>query len=133
MAMAEPFKSPIRKTHSRQATLHTATGGKIPPQNAPRCRFNPESYTGSIAIREVLPRTRSGLHVNRVVVSMPLEIALKTQTHKRLPPAPTPNWAFEAGTTGFVDMPFEGFLGPSWETAVLTRILRRRIEKTMHH
>ena len=30
------------------------------------------------------------------------------------PPAPTPNWAFEAGTRGFKDVPFKGFLGPSW-------------------
>ena len=43
------------------------------------------------------------------------------------PPAPTQNWAFQAGTTGFIDMPFGGFLGPPWETADLTRILRRRL------
>ena len=30
----------------------------------------------------------------------------------RFPPAPTQNWAFQAGTTGFIDMPFRGFLGP---------------------
>ena len=28
------------------------------------------------------------------------------------PPAPTQNWAFQAGTTGFIGMPFRGFLGP---------------------
>ena len=44
---------------------------------------------------------------------------------RHLPPAPTPNWAFKAGTRGFKDMPFKGFLGPSWETADLTRILHR--------
>ena len=42
-----------------------------------------------------------------------------------LPAASTPNWAFKADTTGFSDMPFKGFLGPSSETADLTRILRR--------
>ena len=30
----------------------------------------------------------------------------------RFPPAPTQDWASQAGTTGFIAMPFRGFLGP---------------------
>ena len=44
----------------------------------------------------------------------------------RFPPAPTRNWAYQAGTRGFIVVPFGGFLGPPSEAAVLTRILRRR-------
>ena len=74
--------------------------------------------------------TRTGLHRNRVGVTMPLEIALSPQARvTRFPPAPTQHWAYQAGTRGFIDMPFEGFLGPPWETADLTRILRRRLAK----
>ena len=59
---------------------------------------------------------------------MPLEIALNSQAQDlRFPPAPTRNWAYQAGTTGFIGMPFRGFLGPPSETADLTRILRRRL------
>jgi len=31
-------------------------------------------------------------------------------TQARFPPAPTQNWAYQAGTTGFIGMPFGGFL-----------------------
>ena len=76
----------------------------------------------------VRPRTRTGLHGNRVGLTMPLESALSPQAHEmRFPPAPTQNWAYQAGTTGFIDVPFRGFLGPPSETADLTRILRRRL------
>jgi len=57
---------------------------------------------------------------------MPLEIALKIQARKCFPPASTPNWAFEANTRDFTDMPFKGFLGPSLELADPTRILHRQ-------
>ena len=80
----------------------------------------------------VRPRTRTGLHRNRVGLTMPLDIALSLQARETtgFPPAPTQNWAFQAGTTSFIDMPFRGFLGPPWETADLTRILRRRLART---
>ena len=59
---------------------------------------------------------------------MPLEIALSPQARvARFPPAPTQHWAYQAGTRGFIGVPFGGFLGPPWETADLTRILRRRL------
>ena len=57
--------------------------------------------------------TRAGLHGNRVGITMPLESALSPQAcAARFPPAPTRNWAYQAGTTGFIGMPFRGFLGP---------------------
>ena len=57
--------------------------------------------------------TRTGLHGNRVGITMPLESALSPQAcAARFPPAPTRNWAYQAGTTGFIGMPFRGFLGP---------------------
>ncbi|MCL2843091.1 MAG: hypothetical protein FWE28_06445 [Oscillospiraceae bacterium] len=57
---------------------------------------------------------------------MPLESALKPQESQGIPPSSThPKLAFKAGTTGFTDMPDEGFLGPSWGSAVPTRILHR--------
>ena len=57
--------------------------------------------------------TRTGLHGNRVGLTMPLEIALSPQARMaRFPPAPTQNWAYQAGTRGFIDVPFRGFLGP---------------------
>ena len=72
--------------------------------------------------------TRTGLHGNRVGVTMPLEIALSPQARMAcFPPAPTQNWAYQAGTRGFIDVPFRGFLAPPSETADLTRILRRRL------
>ena len=57
--------------------------------------------------------TRAGLHGNRVGVTMPLEIALSPQARMAcFPPAPTQNWAYQAGTRGFIGVPFRGFLGP---------------------
>ena len=57
--------------------------------------------------------TRAGLHENRVGVTMPLEIALSSQARAAcFPPAPTQNWAYQAGTRGFIGVPFRGFLGP---------------------
>lgn len=71
-------------------------------------RTQAESTTMGVRLR-----TRAGLHGNRVGVTMPLEIALSPQARKaRFPPAPTQNWAYQAGTRGFTDVPFRGFLGP---------------------
>ena len=56
---------------------------------------------------------------------MPLKSALRPQGLNGLPPSTHPKLAFKAGTTGFTDMPDEGFLAPPWEPAALTRILRR--------
>jgi hypothetical protein len=65
---------------------------------------------------------------------MPLEIALNSQVRKaHFPPAPTRNWAYQASTRGFIDVPFGGFLGPPSETAFLTRILRRCLAHTVYH
>ena len=77
----------------------------------------------------VRPRTRTGLHGNRVVITMPLESALSPQAQAKpgFPPAPTRNWAYQAGTRGFIGVPFRGFLAPPSETDDLTRILRRRL------
>ncbi len=66
---------------------------------------------------------------------MPLGNALNPQARgvRAFHPAPTPNWAFAAGTRGFTAMPFKGFLGPSSEAADLTRILRRRLAGSVYH
>ena len=86
------------------------------------------SYMDPLTTMGVRPRTRTGLHGNRVGVSMPLEIALSPQARMaRFPPAPTQNWAYQAGTRGFIGVPFRGFLAPPSETDDLTRILRRRL------
>ena len=92
--------------------LHTAL--RTRRHDAPHCRFTicfvhrPEYHTG------VRLCTRTGLHGNRVGVSMPLEIALSPQAQAKpgFPPAPTRNWAYQAGTRGFIGVPFRGFLGP---------------------
>ena len=100
-------------THARQATsahsVTTPTG-----TDAPHCRFiicfvhSSENTTQGVRLC-----TRTGLHRNRVGVTMPLEIALSPQARvARFPPAPTQHWAYQAGTRGFIDVPFRGFLGP---------------------
>ena len=73
--------------------------------------------------------TTAGLHGNRVGITMPLESALSPQAQAKpgFPPAPTRNWAYQAGTRGFIGVPFRGFLAPPSETDDLTRILRRRL------
>lgn len=87
------------------------------------------SYAGRNTTLGVRPRTRTGLHGNRVVITMPLESALSPQAQAKpgFPPAPTRNWAYQAGTRGFIGVPFRGFLAPPSETDDLTRILRRRL------
>lgn len=86
------------------------------------------SYMDPLTTMGVRPRTRAGLHGNRVGVSMPLEIALSPQARKaRFLPASTQDWASQADTRSFTGVPFGGFLGPPSETADLTRILRRRL------
>ena len=86
------------------------------------------SYAARNTTLGVRPRTRTGLHGNRVVITMPLESALSPQARAaRFPPAPTQNWAYQAGTRGFIGVPFRGFLAPPSETDDLTRILRRRL------
>ena len=83
----------------------------------------------------VRPCTKTGLHDRRVGFPMPLGNALRPQARgvRAFRPAPTPNWAFAAGTRGFTAMPFKGFLGPSSEAADLTRILRRRSAGIVYH
>ena len=87
------------------------------------------SYAGRNTTLGVRPRTRTGLHGNRVVITMPLESALSPQAQAKpgFPPAPTRNWAYQAGTRGFIGVPFRGFLAPPSEADDLTRILRRRL------
>ena len=71
------------------------------------------SYTARNTTMGVRLCTRTGLHGNRVGITMPLESALSPQARAaRFPPAPTQNWAYQAGTRGFTDVPFRGFLGP---------------------
>ena len=96
MAITQTGDSPIRISHSRQATLHTAPGAlsstPVPtPQafaQAYRKGFTHRNAgsrlirTGSVSSLQAiskLSRTRTGLHANRVGFSMPLESALRTQ------------------------------------------------------
>jgi hypothetical protein len=51
--------------------------------------------------------TRLGLRGSWVIACMPLQIALLPY-----PPAATPDWASEATTRNFIDMPFYGLLSP---------------------
>lgn len=90
---------------------------------------------GRSTAKGVRPCTKTGLHDRRVGFPMPLRNALRPQARgvRASHPAPTPNWAFAAGTRGFTAMPFEGFLGPSSEAADLTRILRRRLAEPVYH
>lgn len=90
---------------------------------------------GRSTTKGVRPCTKTGLHESRVGFPMPLGNALNPQARgvRASRPAPTPNWAFAAGTRGFTAMPFKGFLGPSSETADLTRILRRRLAFSVYH
>lgn len=102
----------IHHTHARQATsAHSVTA----PQD--RCTalqvHNLLRTQAGNTTEGVRLRTRTGLHGNRVGLTMPLEIALSPQARKaRFPPAPTQDWASQAGTRGFIGMPFRGFLGP---------------------
>ena len=112
MAITKMRGSPIRIYHSRQATLHTAlrtNGSKAFAREksdfvflspyAPQYRFTPDSYEiyNGVLPRPQLPRTRTGLHVNRVGFPMPLGSALRTQAqsattvaHTMLPPSTHP-------------------------------------------
>ena len=127
LARAAARSSPIHPLHARQATsAHSVTA----PQD--RCTalqvhhlLRTQAGNTTMGVRL---RTRTGLHGNRVGITMPLESALSPQAcTARFPPAPTRHWAYQAGTRGFIGVPFRGFLGPPSETADLTRILRRRL------
>ena len=127
LARAPPRSSSIHPPHARQATsTHSVTA----PTD--RCTalqvhnlFRTQAENTTVGVRLC---TRTGLHENRVGLSMPLEIALSPQARMaRFPPAPTQNWAYQAGTRGFIGVPFRGFLAPPSETDDLTRILRRRL------
>ena len=66
-----------------------------------------------------IPRGSTSVHKNRsprkqgrvdhAIAHRPESASAKKT---RFPPAPTQNWAYQAGTRGFIDMPFRGFLGP---------------------
>ena len=120
----------IRQSHARQATSAHSAWGPKPVRTALQVHNLLRTQLGNTTAGVRLC-TRTGLHGNRVGVTMPLEIALSPQARSipRFPPAPTQNWAYQAGTRGFIDVPFRGFLGPPSETAVLTRILRRRLAR----
>jgi hypothetical protein len=115
-----PLLRPERKRPDLSSTIPTQ--GRLRLHTALRPRSGPmhriagsqsASYTGRNTTMGVRPRTRAGLNGNRVGVTMPLEIALRPQARAaRFPPAPTQDWASQAGTRGFTDVPFRGFLGP---------------------
>lgn len=109
-----PVYSPIRRTHARLATLHTA--------QRPQYRFHPTAYTVSKK-----RCTHVGLRGERVGSGMPLPGARKPYL-----PAPTLHWAYKASTRSFIDMPFSGFLAPPSGSSELTRILQPSILLVYH-
>ena len=58
--------------------------------------------------------TRLGLHGSGVNARMPLRIALLPYI-----PAPTPDWASAASTRSFIDVLFDGFLGPPSDIGIV--------------
>ena len=80
-------------------------------------------HTGSTSMHKNRSPRKQGRHHHAI------ESALSPQAQAKpgFPPAPTQNWAYQAGTRGFIGVPFRGFLGPPSETDDLTRILRRRL------
>ena len=114
-----------RSAHARQATLHAAR--RLRRSLVPPCRFTPVSYRsrlnhlGSTLLHNNRSPQKKGRDLHAIAGRPSSAGALL-----HLPSAPTPNWAYEAGTKGFTVMPFKGFLGPSSEAADLTRILHRR-------
>lgn len=115
---------PIHHTHARQATsAHSVTGASA------RCtalqvhnliRTQAEIPQGSTSVHKNRSPRKQG-RGNHAIGNRPESASAIT----RFPPAPTRNWAYQASTRDFIDVPFRGFLGPPSETAVLTRILRR--------
>ena len=128
LAMAKQRRSSIPFLPTQGRLLYTqhlafARGKQIPLRTAMQVNICPVQKQNSqrslyhetqISYIANLSYTETGLHANRDGFFMPLKIALNTQAQMRFPPAPTPNWAFEANTRGFKDVPFKGFLGPSW-------------------
>ena len=89
LARAPPRSSSIHPPHARQATsTHSVTA----PTD--RCTalqvhnlFRTQAENTTVGVRLC---TRTGLHENRVGLSMPLEIALSSQAQKALPPSTHP-------------------------------------------
>ena len=102
----------IRHIHARQATsAHSVTAleGRCTALQVHHL-FRTQLGNTTMGVRLC---TRTGLHGNRVGLTMPLDIALSPQARMaHFPPAPTQNWAYQAGTRGFIGVPFRGFLGP---------------------
>ena len=103
----------IRQSHARQATSAHSAWGPKPVRTALQVHNLLRTQLGNTTAGVRLC-TRTGLHGNRVGITMPLESALSPQARSipHCPPAPTQNWAYQAGTRGFIDVPFRGFLGP---------------------
>ena len=123
---AEPLSAPH---HARQATLHTASRLPVTALQVLSCTVPPPHQRGITRQHENRSPQRQERILHAIGERPEAARSLKTET---FPPAPTPNWAFKASTTGFIDMPFKGFLGPSWEPAALTRILRRWVCHKKH-
>ena len=102
----------IRQSHARQATSAHSAWGLRPVRTALQVHNLLRTQAGNTTLGVRLC-TRAGLHGNRVGITMPLESALSPQARMaHFPPAPTQNWAYQAGTRGFIGVPFRGFLGP---------------------
>ena len=107
-----PRCSPIHPAHARQATsAHSVT--------APQDRCTALQVHNLFRTQAEIPRGSTSVHKNRsprkqgrvdhAIAHRPESASAKKP---RFPPAPTQNWAYQAGTRGFIDMPFRGFLGP---------------------
>ena len=70
--------------------------------------------------------TESGLHISRVMISMPLKDALNMQARiARFPPSTHPKLGVQSRHQGFHRYALQRIFRPFLKTAVLTRILRR--------
>ena len=110
-----------------QLSLITTQGRLRCPQHscetfaiAPTDRFNPVSYLSKSSKKFFEKQIK---HNNRSPRKRGRHLHAIARRPKTLTSSTNPRLASKASTRNFIDVPFNGFLGPSWEQADLTRIL----------
>lgn len=100
-----------RRTHSRQATLSQA-------------QMCTKVQVSSCFVTHLCPNTEQNMRYNnrspRKLGRGRHAVAVRPKT---LTPSTNPRLAAKACTRNFIDVPYNGFLGPSWELPEPTRIL----------
>jgi len=99
--------SPGSKLKKVSLPTHRNTGSRLIRTGSAKGFFIEQLGTGRHKIRS--PRKQG-----RILHAIGERPENASTLYECFPPAPTPNWAFKASTRGFTDMPFKGFLGPSW-------------------